>query len=118
MIFLLLTVKVWCNCLKRNSWVSGPHLFLDSLFSLCFKAVADAGPTSFFSSSFDSSVGGQRESFRRLGTSPACTGFEKVCVSGEEPTEKIKGSESGTREAEVKIDLDDKPRSLLDSLNV
>ena len=36
---------------------------------------------------------------------------------GEEPPEEIKGSGPGGREAEVKIDLDDEPDSLLDSLN-
>ena len=62
-------------------------------------------------------VGGQRESFQRLGTFPTCIGLEEVCASGEKLPEEIRGSAPGKREAEVGIDLDDKPGSLLDSLN-
>jgi len=62
-------------------------------------------------------VSDQRESFQRLGTSPACIGLEEVCALGEKLPEEIRGSGPGKREAEVGIDLDDKPGSLLDSLN-
>ena len=50
--------------------------------------------------------------------SPECIGLEKIYASGEELPEEIKGSGPKRREAEVKIDLDYKLRSLLDSLNV
>ena len=50
-------------------------------------------------------VGGQRESLRRLGTSPAYIGSEEICASGEEPPEEIKGSGPERREAEAEIDL-------------
>jgi len=72
---------------------------------LCFKAVADADPASFFCPSSDSVIGGQRESLRRLGTSPARIGFDEVGASGEEPPEEIKGSGPGRGEKEVEIDL-------------
>ena len=62
-------------------------------------------------------VGGPRESFRRLGTSPSCIGFEEVRASGEELPGEIRGSRPQRREVEVEIDLDDELGSLLDSLN-
>ena len=99
--------------MKRNSWVFWFHLFLNILFSLCFKVVADATLTGFFCSSSNSVVGGRKESLWRLGTSPAHIGFMEVCASAEEPPKEIKGSGPGKREAKVEIHLDE---SLLDSL--
>jgi len=61
LIFLLLFVKIWCNLLKRNSWVFRFHLFLNILFALCFKVIADAGPTRIYCLFSDLVVGGQRE---------------------------------------------------------
>ena len=76
---------------------------------MCFKVIANTSPTSFFRSSSDLVVGGQRERFQRLETSSTCIGFEKVCASDEVPPEEIKGSGPREREAEVEIDLDDEP---------
>jgi len=49
--------------------------------------------------------------------SPARIDFDEVGASGEEPPKKVKGSEPGKRDKKVKIDLNDEPESLLDSLN-
>ena len=118
LVSLPLIAKIWGKFfLERNSWVSGFHLFFNFLFPLYFKAVTSADPTGFFCSSSDPMVGGQWEIFRRLGTSFACIGLEEVCSLGEESPEEIKGSGPGKREAEVEIDLDDEPESLLGSLD-
>ena len=79
-------------------------------------AVTGAGPTGFYHSS-DPVVGGQWKNFRRLGTSPACIDLEEICALGEDPHEENKVSWPWRRKAEVEIDLDDEPGSLLDSLN-
>ena len=90
---------------------------MNVLFPLCFKIVTGAGPTSFRSSA-GLVVGSLRKSCWRLGTSPTLLGFDEARASGEEQPEEIKGSGPQRREVEVEIDLDDEPRSVLDSLNV
>ena len=49
--------------------------------------------------------------------SSALIGLNEVGFSGEEPPEEVKGSGPGGGDKEVKIDLNDEPGSLLDSLN-
>ena len=47
----------------------------------------------------------------------AFIGFDRVGASGEEPPEEVKDSGPVGGDKEVEIDLDDEPKSLLDSLN-
>ena len=49
--------------------------------------------------------------------SPTRIGFDGASSSGVEPREEVEGSGPVEEDKEVKIDLDDKPESLLDSLN-
>ena len=49
--------------------------------------------------------------------SPIPIGFERAGTSREEMPEEVKGSGPLGGDEEVKIDLDDEPKSLLDSLN-
>ena len=48
---------------------------------------------------------------------PYYIGFDRAGASGQEPPEEVKGSGPIGGYEKVKIDLDDEPGSLLDSLN-
>jgi len=66
---------------------------------------------------FDSVIHNQRGSLQRLGMSPTRISLDEVGALGEEPPEEVKGSGPVGGDKEVEIDMDDKPGSLLDSLN-
>jgi len=77
----------------------------------------DVGLADPFCPAYDSAIRNQGGASQRLRMSPTCISFDGDGSSWVEPQEKVVGSDPVGGNEEVKIDLDDEPGSLLNSLN-
>ena len=90
---------------------------MNVLFPLCFKIVVDAGPAGPFCPASNSVIHDQRGALQGLRMSSSRIGFDGAGSSGVELPKEAEDSDSVGGDEEVEIDLNDKPGSLLDSLN-